>query len=135
MKVWLTCKSKIALWSRGLFLLLHQYTNFVKPSLAVVIWQISQSGATSHIGRAQKQRASRTEDALEQIKVQLLERENQLADLEASTAQIRARCEKHNKEKTQLLSENTKLQLWVFDWLTDWCYENLNINFSIKQKH
>ncbi|XP_013420317.1 outer dense fiber protein 2 [Lingula anatina] len=60
--------------------------------------------------RVQKQRAARSEDTVQQINSQLLEKEAQAADLEAQLENIRSRVEKLSKEKSQVMGENSALK-------------------------
>ncbi|XP_033732393.1 outer dense fiber protein 2-like isoform X7 [Pecten maximus] len=59
--------------------------------------------------RVQKQRALRSEDALEQLNTQLMERESQLEDLRTQLDQMGPRYDKLSKEKSQILAENSAL--------------------------
>lgn len=61
--------------------------------------------------RAQKQRALRSEDVVEQLNAQLMERDNALADLEARNEEVRAMLVKTDKEKIQADAENSGLKI------------------------
>ena len=63
------------------------------------------SFTSTHINRVQKQRATKSEDALENVSVQLLEKDNIMTELKSEAENYRARCEKLNKEKLQGDSE------------------------------
>lgn len=60
--------------------------------------------------RVQKQRAEKSQDALEKISVQLMEREAQLEDLRSQLELMGPRYDKMSKEKSQLLAENSALK-------------------------
>ncbi|XP_021362358.1 outer dense fiber protein 2-like isoform X2 [Mizuhopecten yessoensis] len=59
--------------------------------------------------RVQKQRATRSEDALEQLNIQMMERDSQLEDMRTQLDQMGPRYDKLSKEKSQLLAENSAL--------------------------
>ena len=61
--------------------------------------------------RVQKQRAAKSEDALEHLNVQLLERETALAELHSISDGSRARHDKLSREKSQLQAENSALKM------------------------
>lgn len=61
----------------------------------------------------QKQRASRSEDAVEQMRAQIMDRDNYIAELRAQLEDNRLHHEKLNKEKAQAISEATALQRYV----------------------
>ena len=63
--------------------------------------------------RVQKQRASRSEDALEQLTAQLLERDTHIAELRSDLDNNRSVFDKVNKEKAQLQGENIGLKTYV----------------------
>ncbi|XP_064649329.1 outer dense fiber protein 2-like isoform X5 [Lineus longissimus] len=60
--------------------------------------------------RVQKQRATRSEDAIEQLNAQLLERETNLAEVQTQADQMKSRMDKLQKEKSQALAENGALR-------------------------
>ena len=64
--------------------------------------------------RAQKQRATRSEDALESLNVQIMERDNFITELRADLENTRSNVEKLNKEKIQCCTENSTLNTYVF---------------------
>ena len=59
--------------------------------------------------RVQKDRATRSEDAVEKLNMQLLETETRLADSTSVGEQWKARTERLTKEKLQQESENATL--------------------------
>ncbi len=59
--------------------------------------------------RVQKDRATRSEDAVEKMNMQLLEKETNLADSAMVLDQWKARAEKATREKVQLESQNATL--------------------------
>ena len=61
--------------------------------------------------RAQKQRAARSEDAVEQLNSQLLEHETQYAELRSDMDGMQARLDKIVKEKSQVMAENAGLKM------------------------
>ena len=63
------------------------------------------------ISRVQKQRATKSEDAVEHLNVQLLEREAQLAEQRTETSALRAMLDKTTKEKSQIQAENSALKM------------------------
>lgn len=60
--------------------------------------------------RVQKQRAEKSQDALEKMSVQLMERDAQLEDLRSQLELMGPRYDKMSKEKSQLLAENSALK-------------------------
>ncbi len=64
--------------------------------------------------RVQKQRATRSEDAVGQLNAQLLERDALCADLRAQTDDMRSLLDKITKEKAQIISENSALKTLAF---------------------
>lgn len=58
----------------------------------------------------QKQRAEKSQDAMEKMGVQLMEREAQLEDLRSQLELMGPRYDKMSKEKSQLLAENSALK-------------------------
>ena len=64
--------------------------------------------------RVQKQRASRSEDAVEQMNAQLLERDAQNTEIRTQLDDIHAHYDKLTKEKAQVLAENSALVTYVF---------------------
>lgn len=58
----------------------------------------------------QKQRAEKSQDAMEKMGVQLMEREAQLEDLRSQLELMGPRYDKISKEKSQLLAENSALK-------------------------
>lgn len=65
--------------------------------------------------RAQKQRATRSEDALESLNVQIMERDNFITELRADLESTRSNVEKLNKEKIQSCTENSALNTRIND--------------------
>ena len=65
------------------------------------------------VSRVLKQRAARSEDALEQLNVQLLERDAHIAELRSDLENNQAHCDKINQEKAQVHGENTSLKMYV----------------------
>ncbi|XP_069119446.1 outer dense fiber protein 2-like isoform X3 [Argopecten irradians] len=80
--------------------------------------------------RVQKQRAMRSEDALEQLNTQLMERESQLEDLRTQLDQMGPRYDKLSKEKSQILAENSALstRLGELETLMDRVENNTKIH-------
>ncbi|XP_033732389.1 outer dense fiber protein 2-like isoform X3 [Pecten maximus] len=80
--------------------------------------------------RVQKQRALRSEDALEQLNTQLMERESQLEDLRTQLDQMGPRYDKLSKEKSQILAENSALstRLGELETLMDRVENNTKIH-------
>ncbi|XP_074655417.1 uncharacterized protein LOC141908997 isoform X2 [Tubulanus polymorphus] len=60
--------------------------------------------------RVQKQRASRSEDAMEIMNSQLLEKETQLAEIQNHMDEFKARIEKLSREKNQTITDNAVLR-------------------------
>ncbi|XP_033643032.1 outer dense fiber protein 2-like isoform X2 [Asterias rubens] len=69
----------------------------------------SDKEALKRATRVQKDRATRSEDAVEKMNMQLLEKETQLADSAMVMDQWKARAEKSTREKVQLESQNATL--------------------------
>ena len=76
----------------------------VKYSLINFLWELFI------VFSVQKQRASRSEDALEQLQAQLLEKDQKLAEVGSDTEGIRSRLDKITKEKAQAQAENVALK-------------------------
>lgn len=62
------------------------------------------------IFRVQKQRATKSHDALEQLNSQLLEKDAHHEELRSQLEQIHPRYDKVCKEKSQILAENSALK-------------------------
>ena len=72
---------------------------------------ISSLVACCHGYRVQKQRASKSEDAVGHLNVQLMERDTTVAELHSENDGMRARCEKLGKEKAQASAEVSGLHM------------------------
>ena len=59
--------------------------------------------------RAQKERATRSEDAVEKLNSQLLEAETELAETRLAMDQLKSKHEKLGREKGQIEGDNTAL--------------------------
>ncbi|XP_071948122.1 outer dense fiber protein 2-like isoform X2 [Antedon mediterranea] len=70
---------------------------------------IADKEALKKATRIQKQRASRSEDAVDQLNSQVLEREAQIADSVAVIEQWKAKASKFEREKLQIVHENELL--------------------------
>lgn len=66
--------------------------------------------ASFSIFRVQKQRATKSQDALEQLNSQLLDKDAHLEELRSQLEQIHPRYDKVCKEKSQILAENSALK-------------------------
>ena len=60
--------------------------------------------------RVQKQRAAKSEDAVEQLNVQLLDREASVAEMRTDLGALHSRVDKLSKEKSQAQAENSALK-------------------------
>lgn len=58
----------------------------------------------------QKQRAAKSEDAVEQLNAQLLDRETSVAEMRTDLGTIHSRMDKLSKEKSRALAENSALK-------------------------
>jgi len=63
--------------------------------------------------RVQKNRATKSEDAVEHLNAQLMERDAIMAEQRSELDTLRARCDKLCREKAQSLAENVGLKTWV----------------------
>ena len=63
--------------------------------------------------RAQKQRATRSEDALETLNAQILERDQFIEELRSEMENTGSQCDKIAKEKSQMQAENSALNTYV----------------------
>ena len=64
--------------------------------------------------RVQKQRATKSEDAVGHLNAQLMERDAHLADIRAQNDDMRSLLDKISKEKAQIISENSALKTLAF---------------------
>ncbi|XP_071097456.1 outer dense fiber protein 2-like isoform X2 [Haliotis cracherodii] len=80
--------------------------------------------------RAQKQRAERSEDALDCLNAQLMERETQVADLKSDLDHVTINIEKISKERAQAQAENTALKTRIseLEYLVDKVEESARSN-------
>ena len=62
------------------------------------------------MSRVQKQRATKSQDALEQLTSQLLEKDAQFEELRSQLEDLHPRYDKVCKEKSQILAENSALK-------------------------
>ena len=72
--------------------------------------QSCMSFNTSHLHRVQKQRASRSEDAVEHLNAQLMERDTHIADINTQLSDLQAHYDKLGKEKAQTITEHNTLK-------------------------
>ncbi len=59
----------------------------------------------------QKQRAEKSQDAVEQMNVQLMERDAHIAELRAQGEDMRALLDKVTKEKAQVIGDNNAVKM------------------------
>ncbi|XP_067661876.1 outer dense fiber protein 2-like isoform X2 [Haliotis asinina] len=80
--------------------------------------------------RAQKQRAERSEDALDCLNAQLMERETQVADLKSELDHVTINIEKLSKERAQAQAENAALKTRIseLEYLVDKVEESARSN-------
>ena len=63
--------------------------------------------------RVQKQRATKSEDAVGHLSAQLMEKEQQVAELAGEMDAVSSRLDKMGKEKSHSYAENAALKTWV----------------------
>ena len=86
------------------FVVLHAWTPLIPVS------RVACMHVCCMLCRVQKQRAARSEDAVEQLNAQLLERDSQIAEYRTDSDNIRLLADKLAKEKAQIQAENSALQ-------------------------